>query len=31
MKFDHTNEHLDEEMVIIQANIDDMNPEWILM
>jgi uncharacterized protein (DUF111 family) len=28
MKFDHTNEHLDEEMVIIQANIDDMNPEW---
>jgi uncharacterized protein (DUF111 family) len=27
MAFDHEHEHLDEQMIIIQANIDDMNPE----
>lgn len=26
--FDHREEHIDEEMVLIQANLDDMNPEW---
>jgi pyridinium-3,5-bisthiocarboxylic acid mononucleotide nickel chelatase len=28
MKFQHREEHIDEKMIIIQANIDDMNPEW---
>ncbi len=27
MNFDHRQEHVDEEMLILQANIDDMNPE----
>jgi uncharacterized protein (DUF111 family) len=27
MAFDHQQEHLDEHMIMIQANIDDMNPE----
>lgn len=27
MPFDHREEHVDEEMIIIQANLDDMNPE----
>jgi uncharacterized protein (DUF111 family) len=27
MAFDHREEHLDQEMWVIQANIDDMNPE----
>jgi uncharacterized protein (DUF111 family) len=27
MAFDHGQEHLDEQMIMIQANIDDMNPE----
>lgn len=27
MEFAHVNEHLDEQMMMIQANIDDMNPE----
>lgn len=27
MEFAHINEHLDEQMMMIQANIDDMNPE----
>jgi uncharacterized protein (DUF111 family) len=26
--FHHPNEHLDADMVVLQANIDDMNPEW---
>lgn len=26
--FDHGEEHIDEKMVMIQANIDDMNPEY---
>lgn len=28
MEFDHREEHTDEEMVLIQANVDDMNPEY---
>ena len=24
----HANEHVDEDMVLLQANLDDMNPEW---
>jgi uncharacterized protein (DUF111 family) len=28
MAFDHRQEHLDEQMIMIQANIDDMNPEY---
>lgn len=28
MEFGHREEHTDEHMLIIQANIDDMNPEW---
>lgn len=28
MDFDHANEHIDESMVLIQANLDDMNPEF---
>jgi uncharacterized protein (DUF111 family) len=27
MAFEHVDEHLDEQMIMIQANIDDMNPE----
>ncbi|QGQ94778.1 DUF111 family protein [Paenibacillus psychroresistens] len=27
MTFDHADEHLDDQMIMIQANIDDMNPE----
>lgn len=27
MEFDHREEHVDEGMLIVQANIDDMNPE----
>jgi uncharacterized protein (DUF111 family) len=27
MKFNHGEEHVDEEMILLQANIDDMNPE----
>jgi uncharacterized protein (DUF111 family) len=26
--FNHKEEHVDEDMLIIQANVDDMNPEW---
>jgi uncharacterized protein (DUF111 family) len=26
--FDHRNEHVDEHMVLLQANLDDMNPEF---
>lgn len=26
--FNHQNEHVDDQMVLIQANIDDMNPEY---
>lgn len=26
--FDHRDEHIDDEMILIQANLDDMNPEW---
>lgn len=26
--FEHSEEHIDEGMVIVQANVDDMNPEW---
>jgi pyridinium-3,5-bisthiocarboxylic acid mononucleotide nickel chelatase len=28
LSFDHREEHVDEHMLLIQANIDDMNPEW---
>jgi uncharacterized protein (DUF111 family) len=28
LSFDHREEHIDEHMLLIQANIDDMNPEW---
>jgi uncharacterized protein (DUF111 family) len=28
MNFDHRDEHLDDEMLLLQANLDDMNPEW---
>lgn len=28
MPFDHRDEHRDEQMVLVQANLDDMNPEW---
>lgn len=27
MSFDHRDEHIDDDMLVIQANIDDMNPE----
>jgi uncharacterized protein (DUF111 family) len=26
--FNHRSEHTEEDMVLIQANLDDMNPEW---
>ncbi len=28
MVFNHIEEHIDDRMIIIQVNIDDMNPEW---
>lgn len=28
LAFDHREEHVDEHMLLVQANIDDMNPEW---
>ncbi len=28
MSFLHKEEHVDDNMVILQANLDDMNPEW---
>lgn len=28
MEFGHREEHIDEQMLILQANLDDMNPEW---
>jgi uncharacterized protein (DUF111 family) len=28
LSFDHREEHVDENMLLVQANIDDMNPEW---
>lgn len=28
MPFDHREEHIDDRMLILQANIDDMNPEY---
>ncbi|MNI14965.1 hypothetical protein D3C73_682480 [compost metagenome] len=28
MDFGHREEHTDDQMLIVQANIDDMNPEW---
>jgi uncharacterized protein (DUF111 family) len=28
MTFSHADEHLDDNMLLVQANIDDMNPEW---
>jgi uncharacterized protein (DUF111 family) len=28
LAFDHRDEHVDEEMLLVQANLDDMNPEW---
>lgn len=28
MEFDHREEHVDDRMLIVQANIDDMNPEF---
>ncbi len=28
MSFAHKEEHVDDDMLLLQANIDDMNPEW---
>lgn len=28
MEFDHRTEHVDEDMILLQANLDDMNPEF---
>jgi uncharacterized protein (DUF111 family) len=28
LAFNHRDEHVDEQMLLVQANIDDMNPEW---
>lgn len=28
MAFNHIDEHVDENMLLVQANLDDMNPEW---
>ena len=28
MDFGHRDEHVDERMTLVQANVDDMNPEW---
>ncbi|NOU99663.1 nickel insertion protein [Paenibacillus planticolens] len=29
MNFNHREEHVDDGMLLIQANLDDMNPEWV--
>lgn len=29
MSFNHRDEHVDDSMLLIQANLDDMNPEWV--
>jgi pyridinium-3,5-bisthiocarboxylic acid mononucleotide nickel chelatase len=29
MSFNHRDEHVDDQMLLIQANLDDMNPEWV--
>ncbi|MEW9700609.1 nickel insertion protein [Paenibacillus sp. SI8] len=29
MSFEHREEHVDDQMLVIQANLDDMNPEWV--
>ncbi|OPH60420.1 hypothetical protein BC351_18175 [Paenibacillus ferrarius] len=29
MSFNHKDEHVDDSMLLIQANLDDMNPEWV--
>ncbi|MGG1553378.1 nickel insertion protein [Paenibacillus ferrarius] len=29
MSFNHRDEHVDDRMLLVQANLDDMNPEWI--
>ncbi|MFC4971789.1 nickel insertion protein [Paenibacillus sp. GCM10023248] len=29
MSFNHRDEHVDDRMLLIQANLDDMNPEWV--
>ncbi|MBD0383512.1 nickel insertion protein [Paenibacillus sedimenti] len=29
MSFNHREEHVDDQMLLIQANLDDMNPEWV--
>ncbi|WNR45569.1 nickel pincer cofactor biosynthesis protein LarC2 [Paenibacillus roseipurpureus] len=29
MAFNHRDEHVDDHMLIVQANLDDMNPEWM--
>lgn len=29
MSFNHREEHVDDGMLLIQANLDDMNPEWV--
>lgn len=29
MAFNHREEHVDDHMLLVQANLDDMNPEWM--
>lgn len=29
VSFNHRDEHVDDSMLLIQANLDDMNPEWV--
>lgn len=29
MTFNHREEHVDDHMLLVQANLDDMNPEWM--
>ncbi|OCT16660.1 hypothetical protein A8709_08275 [Paenibacillus pectinilyticus] len=29
MAFNHRDEHVDDHMLLVQANLDDMNPEWV--
>ncbi|MGG1517538.1 nickel insertion protein [Paenibacillus oryzisoli] len=29
MSFNHRDEHVDDHMLLVQANLDDMNPEWV--
>src|SRR4051794_38540185 len=29
MAFNHKDEHVDDQMLLVQANLDDMNPEWV--